>query len=158
MEQVGRVEVHPEAPRVEAIQEGVQHRARLQAGLEGQNGTDAVAVAAQYPQGFGQEDGARVVGFLGDAAGLDDGDAGPQVDAEAEHRLGVVDALLLAFRAVQTASQRAAQRGQFQVIGPQQVAECAAAGMRQGVRRQVAGRVRLHAPHAEPLRLPEGPA
>ena len=101
---------------------------------------------------------ARSSACLGDAAGLDDGDAGPQVNAEAEYRLDVVDALLLVFRAVQPPAQRAAQRGQLQVMGPQQVAERGAAGLRQGVRRKIANRVGLHAPYAEPLRLPEGAA
>ena len=56
-------------------------RARLQAGLKGQDRANAVAVAAQCSEGLGQAGTARVVGCLGDATGLDDGDAGPQVNA-----------------------------------------------------------------------------
>jgi hypothetical protein len=46
--EVSRVEVDAEATRVEAIQESAEHCTRFQAGFEGQDGTDAGAMAAQY--------------------------------------------------------------------------------------------------------------
>src|SRR5262249_45830810 len=86
-------------------------------------------------------------------AGLHNGDARAEVEAEREHVTDVFDPRFLVFGDIKAAAQRAAQGGQLQVVGTQQVAHLAPARLRQRVRGQVSRGVHLDAGYAQALRL-----
>src|SRR5262249_37797466 len=80
---------------------------------------------------------------------LHDGDARPQVVAEAHHAADVLDARLQVFRLVEPAAQWTSQCREVKVEGAEEIAKLAAAGLRQALGRQVADRIDLNSgrPH-----------
>lgn len=149
-EQVGGIEIDPQRAGVEAIEERGQYGTVFQSGFQREDGADAVAVTGERLQRFAQEMHPRILGIVRDGAGLHDDDARSQVETEGEDFLDVFEARLLILGRIKTAAQRTAERRQFQVVSAEQMAELAPAGLRQGVRRQIADRVHLHAGNAQP--------
>jgi hypothetical protein len=149
-EQVGRIEVHTQPAGVELIEEAAQEVAGFGAGLQGEDGAGAVAVLPQGQERFTESLSPRIGGVLGDVSGLHDGDARAEVEGQRHDLADVFDARLLVLVFVQAVTQRTTQGRQLQVVGAEQVAELPAAGLAEGVGRQVADRVHLHAGDAEP--------
>jgi hypothetical protein len=152
---VGRIIVDTEPAGIQPVEKCFERLAGFQARFQRERCPDPVAVLAQRSQAFGHDRGREIGRVVGNAARLHDRDPRPQLEAQCHDLPDAVDPLLEVGRIVESVSQRAAQRGQLEAVGAEQVLEFAAAGVGEPVGHQFAGRVHLEPGQPEPAGLRE---